>query len=260
MNVLPVNVNSQKSPNFGHLNPWEDSTYNMKERVIAGTTTALGVVGAAALLAKHSGYSLKPSKMFKNIIENIKNPSQIFNSISKDWKNSYLNRVVYDDEPVIAMGAGSCLGGLVGGYMIDKNKENRKAKQREAILQMFNISVPILFVTRCARLGKYIGSKYFEKKDALKPTYRTNVPKAVFAIGGIFAGVYTANIIANKINEKIFHRGKGRDVQASDFSAHLDDFCIAAQQIHENDVVHGISRLVPVALMVAGNEVGNKKA
>ena len=259
MNVLPVNKNRPINPNFGHLNPWEDSTYNTKERVIAAATTAIGVAGAAAVLAKHSGYSLKPSKIFKNSIKNLKKPSQLFKNFIKDIKNSYLWNVEYDDKPVIALGAGSCLGGLVGGYIIDKNKENRKAKQREAILQMFNISVPIIFVTRCAKLGKNIGKKYLEK-NPIKETFRTTVPKAMGAIAGIFAGVYTANIIANKLNEKIFHRGKGRDVQASDFSAHLDDFCVAAQQISDNKIVHGISRLVPIALMVAGNEVGNKKA
>ena len=86
---------------------------------------------------------------------------------------------------------------------------------------------------------------------------RTKVPKAVGGIAGLFAGVFCANIIANKINEKIFNRGKGRPVQASDFSAHLDDFCVAAQQISTHDIVHAVSRLVPFALMIAGNEVGN---
>ena len=120
--------------------------------------------------------------------------------------------------------------------MVDHDKENRKAKKREAILQMANISVPIIFVVYAAKAGKKIGQKYLEK--GLKETIRTKLSKAAGGIAGLFAGVYTANIIGNKINEKIFNRGKGRPVQASDFSAHLDDFCVAAQQISTHTIVH----------------------
>ncbi|MBR6127186.1 hypothetical protein IKQ21_05825 [bacterium] len=226
-----------KSPGFRHNNPWADSPYNMPQKLLIAGTTALGVAGSMALLAKHKGYSLAPKKMLKNI------------------KNSWWNKVEFDEIPVITIGAGSCLGGLAGGCIVDKDKENRKAKLRETLLQIANISIPIIFVVYAAKLGKNLGKKYLEKGS--KETLRTKLPKAIFGIGGLFAGVFSANIVANKINEKIFNRGKGRPVQASDFSAHLDDFCVAAQQIHDGGLVHAISRLVPVALMVAGSEVGN---
>ena len=237
MNISTVNMNMTKSPGFRHNNPWADSPYNMPQKLLIAGTTALGVAGSMALLAKHKGYSLAPKKMLKNI------------------KNSWWNKVEFDEIPVITIGAGSCLGGLAGGCIVDKDKENRKAKLRETLLQIANISIPIIFVVYAAKLGKNLGKKYLEKGS--KETLRTKLPKAIFGIGGLFAGVFSANIVANKINEKIFNRGKGRPVQASDFSAHLDDFCVAAQQIHDGGLVHAISRLVPVALMVAGNEVGN---
>lgn len=237
MNVSRVNMNTKNNMSFGHSNPWADSPYDKKDRLIIAGTTALGVAASMALLAKHKGYSLKPSKMFKN------------------FKNSWFNKVEYDEAPVIAIGAGSCLGGLAGGCIVDKNKENRKAKMRETLLQIANISVPIIFVVYAAKAGKYLGKKYLEKGPI--ETMRTKIPKAVGGIAGLFAGVYTANMIGNKINEKLFNRGKGRPVQASDFSAHLDDFCVAAQQISTHKIVHYISRLVPFALMIAGNEVGN---
>ena len=237
MNVNRVNKNTQCNIPFGHSNPWADSPYNIKDRMIIAGTTALGVAGSMALLAKHKGYSLKPSKMFKN------------------FKNSWFNKVEYDEIPVIAIGAGSCLGGLAGGCIIDKNKENRKSKMREALLQIANISVPIIFVVYAAKAGKYIGKKYLEKGPL--ETMRTKLPKAIGGIAGLFAGVFTANVVANKINEKVFHQGKGRPVQASDFSAHLDDFCVTARQISNSKLTDYIQKLVPVALMVAGNEVGN---
>ena len=46
----------------------------------------------------------------------------------KNIKKSYLGTVKYEIKEVIGIGAGSCLGGLAGGYLIDKNKENRKGK------------------------------------------------------------------------------------------------------------------------------------
>lgn len=229
---------NELSPSFGHGNPWSDSPYNKKEQAVIATTTALGVAASLALLAKSEGYSLNPKKMFKN------------------FKNSYFYKVEYDEKPVIGIGAGSCLGGLLGGYMVDHDKENRKAKLRETLLQVTNISVPILFVVYAAKLGKKFGQKFLEK--GRRETLRTKIPKAIGAIAGLFAGVYTGNIVGNKINEKIYHKGKGRPVQASDFSAHLDDFCLAAQQISDNNLVHLVSRCIPFALMIAGNEVGNK--
>ena len=239
MKTNPVNINS-KSIGFGHNNPWADSPYDNKQKRFVAYTTALGALAGMACHAKYKGYSLSPKKMFKNI------------------SNSYWGKIKFDDVPVITIGAGSCLGGLLGGYVIDHNKENRKAKKREALLQMTNISLPIVFTEYFGFIGEKLGNKYLDKgRPKGQQTYRTKLPKGISAIAGLFIGVFTANIVANKINEKIFHQGKGRPVQASDFSAHLDDFCVAANLISDAKPIHWISRLVPVALMVAGNEVGN---
>ena len=248
MQLNPININSKNT--FGHNNPWADSPYdNSKKRTVI-YTTALGVFTGMACHAKYKGFSLNPKKIFGTSLS----PKKIYQNL----KNSYWGKIKFDDEPVIAIGAGSCLGGLAGGYLIDKDKENRKSKKREALLQMTNITLPIVFTTRMAKWGQQLGNKYWDKsRPKNSHTFRTKVPQGIFAMAGLFAGVFTANIVANKINEKIFHQGKGRPVQASDFSAHLDDFCVAAQQIHDGGIIKAVSRLVPIALMVAGNEVGN---
>ena len=234
-----ININKNNTA-FGHNNPWADSPYNKNEKISVVTTTALGAFAGMACHAKYKGYSLNPKKMLKN------------------FENSYWKKIKFDDVPVITIGAGSCLGGLTGGYIIDKDQENRKAKKRETLLQMTNISLPIVFTVHMAKLGEKLGNKYWDNNRPKEAhTYRTKFPKAALAITGLFGGVFTANIIANKINEKIFHQGKGRPVQASDFSAHLDDFCVAANQISNAKPIYWISRLVPFALMVAGNEIGN---
>ncbi len=232
------NVSYSGNVNFGHNNPWADSPYNKREKFIIAGTTALGVAGTLALLAKHQGYSLAPSKMFKDY--------------KKSW---YHNAEFCDEKPVITIGLGSSLGGLAGGYIVDKDSENRKAKLREAILQVVNVSLPIIFTVNAAKLGKNFGKKYIEKGS--KETLRTKIPKAIGGLTGLFVGVFCANLAANKLNEKLFNRGKGRPVQASDFSAHLDDFVVAAKQISDNKFTKAVSRFIPLALMVAGNEVGN---
>ena len=240
MQISPININSKKQ-SFGHTTPWTDSPYKRKEQAVVGLTTAAGVLTSMALLAKREHYSLNPKKMFKNF--------------KKSW---FKNTEFCDEIPVITIGAGSCAGGLAGGYLIDKNRENRKAKKRETLLQMTNISLPIIFTVQLGNLGEKLGNKYWDKNRPEKFwTFRTKIPKACAAITGLFAGVFTANIVANKINQYLFHQGKGRPVQASDFSAHLDDFVVAAKQINENGFTDFLSRLIPIALMIAGNEVGN---
>ena len=240
MNISPINNNIKNTTAFGHNNPWADSPYKKNEQVFVAGTTALGVLAGMACNAKYKGYSLSPKRMFKNL------------------KTSYINKVKYDDGPVITIGAGSCLGGLAGGFIIDKNKENRKAKLREALLQMTNISLPIIFTVFGSRYGHKLGNKYWDKcRPEAKETFRTKIPQGIAAITGLVAGVYTANIVANKINEKVFHQGKGRPVQITDFSAHLDDICVAGTQITSAKFIDRIARLIPAALMIAGNEVGN---
>ena len=240
MNVSHVNINTSDNITFGHNNPWADSPYKRSEQITVGITTAVGALTGMALLAKHEGYSLNPKRMFKNI------------------KKSFWAQREFETKPIVSIGAGSCLGGLAGGYIIDKNKENRKAKKRETLLQMTNISLPIIFTSFFAKWGQNLGNKYWDKcRPEGSRTFRTKLPQGVFAIAGLLGGVFTANVVANKINEKIFHQGKGRPVQATDFSAHLDDICSAAQKISSADIVKWVTRIVPFALMIAGNEIGN---
>lgn len=201
--------------------------YSTKDKLIVGSTTALGVAASLAVLSKKAGYSLKPSKMFKNITT-----------------NSYLSKVEYERNEIIGLGVGTCLGGLAGGYIIDKDANNRKAKQREAFLQFGNISIPILTVHQMHKLGKKYGK----------------TGEAISSVAGVFLGVYAANFIMNKVADTIFHNKDGRKVKATDFSAHFDDMIVAASYVSKDDIVHKIGRVIPIALMIPGFEVGTKKA
>ena len=213
-------------PAFGHSRKKENDM-TTKEKLIIASTTAAGVVGALAVLSKLEGNTLNPKKF-------------------KKLKDSYIAKTKFFAKDVISMGAGSCVGGLIGGYIVDKDKENRQAKNREALLQMGNITIPILTV------------------DLLVETIFKNakaVTKAIAGLGGVVIGVYLANFVMNKINDKIFGKEDRRGVKPSDYMAHVDDVVCAANYISkDNQIVHNIGRVIPLALMVAGNEIGRKRA
>lgn len=229
MKISHSNYNYQQ--NFSHKKQ-NSEPYSLKERLQVAGYTALGVGTSLAILAKCAktpkgkSYSLNPFKMCKNI------------------KKSYLNNVQYECKEVIAIGAGTCLGGLAGGYSIDKDKKNREAKRREAVMQFGNISIPIVTVDCCYRLAKKYGK----------------IAQSVASFAGIFAGVYIANFLMNKLSNTMFENKNERGVKATDFAAHLDDVIVATGYVSDAPLVKKIGRVVPIALMVAGNEVGNKKA
>ena len=225
MNISPVNYTSPEFKHFGEQD--SKNTYSKGQKAVVAGMAALGTAASCAILAKRAGYSLKPSKMFN----------------FKNIKNSFLAKVEYHDEQVIPIGVGSILGGLAGGYMIDKDPKARKEKRREALMQVGNVSIPILTVDFLSeKLGKY-----------------GKVAKTCGAVAGIFAGVYLANVIMNKVNNFIFRQKEGRDMKLTDFSAHVDDAVVAASYVSSSPIVNGIARIIPLALMIPGNEVGNKK-
>ena len=225
MNISPVNYTSPEFKHFGEQD--SKNTYSKGQKAVVAGMAALGTAASCAILAKRAGYSLKPSKMFN----------------FKNIKNSFLAKVEYHDEQVIPIGAGSILGGLAGGYMIDKDPKARKEKRREALMQVGNVSIPILTLDFLSeKLGKY-----------------GKVAKTCGAVAGIFAGVYLANVIMNRVNNFLFRHKENRDMKLTDFSAHVDDAVVAASYVSSSPIVYGIARIIPLALMIPGNEVGNKK-
>ena len=237
MQVLSIQHNTlnqrdfqSEKPVYGHSHKSiKKNGYKPSQKAVITGTTALGVIASLAILAKCAKYSLKPSKMFKDI------------------KNSYLAKTDFEAEEVIAMGAGSCIGGLAGGFIVDKDKNNRRAKLRETVMQIGNVSIPILTV-------HLLVEKAF--KNSSKGV------KAFAGLGGVFVGVTIANIVMNKLNNILFNEksGEGRKIKITDFFAHIDDVVLAASYISKSDFVHTVGRIIPLALMVPGLEVGNKKA
>lgn len=231
-NLVKNNIGPVSSPAFTHGGePFWKSDYSKKEKLIVAGTTTLGVLGSLAGLTKAQGYKLN----FKNFGKYLKNADFLFKEI-------------------VAMGVGTCLGGLAGGYIIDKNPENRKAKRREAVMQIGNITIPIATVAGVNKICDIL--KVSEK------TLKGQSARAGACLGAIVGGIYLANIAMNKLSNFLFkNKTEERDVKATDLAPHLDDVLASAKYIApKSQIVHYISRLVPFALLVAGNEIGNKKA
>ena len=239
MHITPIKNNciyfnniQANTPKFGHGNEsfWK-SDYSTKDKWIVAGTTALGVGGSLLALSKYRGYKINPKSF---------------------WK--YLKTTKIKAPEVISMGLGTCLGGLAGGYIIDKNPNNRKAKHREAIMQMGNISIPILTVDVTNRLC--------DKLKVPKKSAKGKSIRAIASLSAIIAGIYLANFAMNKVSNVIFkEKSNERGVKGTDLFPHIDDVIASAQYIDESsNIAHKVARIVPFALMVAGNEVGNKKA
>ena len=222
----------RKEPNFCHGGEsfWESDYSTAKKLIVAGTT-GLCVTGSLLTLAKFRGNSIKPKEFIK-----------------------YLKNMPIKFTEVVTMGIGTCLGGLLGGYLIDKNPINRKAKRREAVMQIGNITIPIGTV-KLADLtmnAMKIGKKSVKDKSI----------RAISSLSAIIAGIYLANFTMNKISNKIFNDdSQERGVKGTDLFPHIDDVLSSGEYILENNkYVRAVGRIVPFALMVAGNEIGNKKA
>ena len=229
----------------------EEPTSN-KKKIAIGMFSALGVAASMMLLAKFDKskkYSLNPAKIFKN-------------GLKEAWNNSYLKNSDYKSKEIITMGAGSTLGGLVAGALLDK-KENFQAKKREAIVQFTNISMPIVFVEGLSNAGKYISSKIMPNWDKSSSFFKkatSKLPPVIGSMCGLMAGMYIGNKFSNKLNEVIFKKKDERPIEVTDFSAHIDDICVAATFVADNNpLTKLVSRFIPCALMVAGNEIGSKK-
>ena len=212
------------------------NTLTKNQKLGIRLSTAAGIIGSLAILAKTSKtpYSLKISKM-----------------VSTPFKDSFLGKIDYDVKNVLAVGAGSCIGGLLGGLFFDENKNNRQAKLREGLVQYTNIALPIATVHYMSKLGEFCAKKMSKGGNFLN---------AVAPIVGLGVGIVAGNRISNKLNQLIFHKKDNRPVELTDMSAHLDDICMTSQYIvKDNILTKSASRFIPLALMVAGCEIGKKQ-
>lgn len=255
---------SRTSQNFQNMNFEDYSAWvfpevperaSTKLKLGVFCTTLAGVTAALAGVMKFRKIPFNMGELFKG-----------------NYKKCGLWNVQYKGGEILTVGAGSILGGLLGGALFDK-KDNQKAKLREAVIQYFgNICAPLACITS----GLWIYQKY--KEPIMKHNFTTDQikwlklnnkykaeldkllkkgPKFAITTTGLVAGIILGNKIGNILNEQIFHIKDNRKLKPADMSPHVDDVCYAISLADENNpITHVISRIVPAALMISGYSTG----
>lgn len=248
-----------------HKNNDNNSPESKKVKLGVSATSVLGVATALAIISKRQGFSLNPSKIIKTPIKNW----AIFKITNKAKNNAPV--LDFKGGEILTLGTGSVLGGLAGGAIFDK-KENFRSKCNEAVSQMVgDIMIPLGFVAcptmlykdfeglakketkhlKLKQVSKFIQGNRFLK--ILCPTLVSGAPLA--------AGIIVGNKTSNYINEKVNGIKHERKIKVTDFAPHLDDVCLAVSLMAEKGPIPDIiSRLVPIALTIAGIETGSARS
>ncbi len=212
---------------------------NNKKKVMAASIagSAIGIIGATAgvfALAKGKNPALTLSKMN------------------------------YDEKDALLIGLGSVVGGLTGGLLSDKNKENTNLKLREASQQFVgNMVFPFGLLA--------IGNRLLEKSNFKLPQLKASsnfkkainhvlkvLPKVAVTIGSLVAGMEIGNFVINKINNKIFKENIKHDVKAEDYLVHADDICITANMLLKDveSLSKVTSKILPASFILSGTKTG----
>ena len=276
MDISPVqNLNINPNLKFTHKNKHQvikphqadlnHKKNNLKVRLGVFATTLLGVASALAIISKRQGFSLNPKKIFSQ------RPRDwaIFKIHNKKRPND--KELDFKEGEILLMAAGSVAGGLCGGFLFD-DKKNRKAKIKESVNQMLgDVAIPLSFVALPTRAykkfeklpqlnTKHIKLKSFSEFVQNNRFLRILCPVAVSGVS-LGSGIIAGNRVSNLINEKVHGEKVERKIKVTDFAPHLDDVCLAVSLMAEKSPVASIiSRFVPAALSIAGNEAGNAKA
>lgn len=112
---------------------------------------------------------------------------------------------------ILSTAGGAMAGGLLGGCIVDKDKESRMEKVKEGTFEMTNITIPTLLV---AGTMKFMQSKKLDK----------GIGKFAPVVIGLGAGIPIAQKISNVISKKIFNdKGEERKFKPTDLLVHTDD-------------------------------------
>ena len=247
-----------------------DSKLSRGQRSCIAASSMLGVGASLVLLSqcvKGKKYSLSPKKILNTRL-----------------KDTYLYQAKFEEPQVIAMGAGSILGGLIGGVAVDERSNNTaaeiKSKAGEGMIQFANITVPIITVGQGSRWGDRL-EKSIEKNFTAQTNKFTRgiskLPKIACMATGLGVGMYAGNFLANYLKEKLLDAPEDRKLKFTDLFMHWDDLCLAASFYTgepKTVIIDGVatqapltiaqkitfacSRILPLVMMSAGYQVGCK--
>lgn len=251
-NMTPKSVdkNTNGETTFKHAKEEQKAPTKVKIGAAIGTLTGVALAMLWTFKSK-SKYidGIKETKNLKDYWHNLTHIKYIDETPDK--------KATWELEKLISrLTLGSVGGGLVAGSVVDK-RENRKAKFREAIIQVIgNIYTPLLCVDGGIRVFEKVADEKIIK--ALKLGEKTKgIPKAIISLGCLAGGLVVGNKVGNTINEKAFHVKDNRKIKLADLSPQIDDACVAVSLVAANSSIgEYVSRVIPAALMIAGYSTG----
>ena len=160
----------------------------------------------------------------------------------------------YNDKQLILIGAGSVLGGLLGGHLSD-DKKNMKYKYKEGLHQFFgNILAPI-GVLACSE-------KLLDTTKVLTKVKQpfSSIIKIGTTVGSLILGMHLGNSIVSKFTDKIFNEKDDHKIKIEDYSVHMDDLCMAISHIGKGSVISRVAaHCLPFAFLLSGYKTGAAK-
>lgn len=175
-----------------------------------------------------------------------------------------LKNLKYAEKDVLLLATGSVLGGLTGGLIADKNKENVKPKAREAVQQLVGSTFfPIATLAASMELLDRTNFQLPKFKSTSKPAKAANavlgvLPRVVLTFASLFGGAHVGNKVANDFNNFVFKENVKHDVKPEDMLVHADDLCLAGSMVLKD--VKNLSNLVcsalPATFLVSGIKTG----
>ncbi len=179
-----------------------------------------------------------------------------------------LSNLKYNETDALLIGAGSVVGGLLGGLATDKDKKNAKFKLREASQQFIG---NMLFPLGTLAIGNSILEKTKFSLPKIKSSSKTALvankalavlPKVGMILTALIGGMEVGNKFMNKVNNKIFKEEVKHDIEAEDYLVHADDIMLAANMLLKDAkaVSNVTSKILPATFIVAGSKTGMQKA
>ena len=175
-----------------------------------------------------------------------------------------LSKLKYAEKDVLLIGTGSVLGGLAGGLIADKNKENVKPKLREATQQLIGNTVfPVATLAAANGILEKTNFHLPKIKSNSKPAKIANavlavLPKVVVTVASLTGGMHVGNKVVNKLNNKIFKEEVKHCVKPEDMLVHSDDICLTASMILKDakTISNVVSTALPATFLVSGAKTG----
>ena len=175
-----------------------------------------------------------------------------------------LKNLIYQEKDVFMIGTGAIAGGLAGGLIADKDKENVVPKVREAAQQMIgNTLFPVTFLAVGNKILEKTNFKLPKIQSSSKPAQVANVilsalPKIAVTLTSLVCGAHVGNKVVNEVNNKIFKEDVNREVAAEDMLVHTDDICLAVSMLTRNapKIAMVSNTILPATFLVSGAKAG----